>query len=304
MADYEFIADFFVTYRLYLSPPELLSLIENRFKWALSQLEGDPYQKARNGCLIILHHWIKFHYDLDFVTSKPLRTAFGSFLVTDLESHPIIQNSSLYSRIVVVLKELIVDGRAKYRKRVREQRQLDQAQQTTSQQATTTPYENGGTIAPAHTQTTSDSHSFIRDYPPDQVARHLSMAEQRLINRVPWTELLDAKVWKSRTAGQAEGVWKVIERFNNTCKWVIDEVTFAEGTEDKVQLIEVFVRIAQACLAYSNFSTLLSILLALQKPGIRSLESCWANLAVGVLDTLRSLQEFSTPFQNFKGVRQ
>lgn len=47
--DYEFVADFFVGYRAYMSPKHLLRLWMARYKWGLRRADDPLYEKVRAG---------------------------------------------------------------------------------------------------------------------------------------------------------------------------------------------------------------------------------------------------------------
>lgn len=62
-----------------------------------------------------------------------------------------------------------------------------------------------------------------------------------------WTEFLDAHTWTRRTVeaeGRAPGVWCIIDQFNGTCRWVVEEVS-KTAEDDKSKVLERFVQIAE-----------------------------------------------------------
>ncbi|KAG0354026.1 hypothetical protein BG005_006795 [Podila minutissima] len=67
--DYTFLTDFFLVYRLFITPFSLLKLLIARFQWALA---NDSSQKhiVRIRTFVTLRHWILSFYEYDFVTSR------------------------------------------------------------------------------------------------------------------------------------------------------------------------------------------------------------------------------------------
>ncbi|KAG0040167.1 hypothetical protein BGZ82_004826 [Podila clonocystis] len=67
--DYTFLTDFFLVYRMFITPFCLLKLLVARFQWALA---NDSSQKhiVRIRTFVTLRHWILSFYEYDFVTSR------------------------------------------------------------------------------------------------------------------------------------------------------------------------------------------------------------------------------------------
>ncbi|EEH08620.1 conserved hypothetical protein [Histoplasma capsulatum G186AR] len=73
--DYELVSDFFLTFRSYLSPGNLLSLLLARLQWAISRLEDDG-RIIRIRTFAALRHWILNYFVDDFVINRDLRVQF------------------------------------------------------------------------------------------------------------------------------------------------------------------------------------------------------------------------------------
>ncbi|KAI0203158.1 hypothetical protein F4808DRAFT_54253 [Astrocystis sublimbata] len=73
--DYDLISDFFLTFRAYLNPADLLCLLVARLRWALSQDdESGMIVKVRT--FVALRHWILNYFIDDFVVDHHLRVTF------------------------------------------------------------------------------------------------------------------------------------------------------------------------------------------------------------------------------------
>ncbi|EGD94768.1 hypothetical protein TESG_02271 [Trichophyton tonsurans CBS 112818] len=75
--DYELVSDFFLTFRSYLSPSNLLSLLLARLEWAINRREDDG-RIIRIRVFAALRHWILNYFIDDFVASDSLRAQFCS----------------------------------------------------------------------------------------------------------------------------------------------------------------------------------------------------------------------------------
>ncbi|OJD15469.1 hypothetical protein AJ78_04264 [Emergomyces pasteurianus Ep9510] len=73
--DYELVSDFFLTFRSYLSPSNLLSLLLARLQWAINRPEEDG-RIIRIRTFAALRHWILNYFVDDFVVNRDLRVQF------------------------------------------------------------------------------------------------------------------------------------------------------------------------------------------------------------------------------------
>lgn len=77
--DYDLISDFFLTFRSFLDPTDLLRLLIARLRWALSQGdESGMIVKVRT--FVAIRHWILNYFVDDFVVDHHLRVTFCDLL--------------------------------------------------------------------------------------------------------------------------------------------------------------------------------------------------------------------------------
>ncbi|BDD57102.1 Guanine nucleotide exchange factor lte1 [Monascus purpureus] len=73
--DYELVSDFFLTFRSYLSPSDLLSLLLARLQWAINRLQSDG-RIIRIRTFAAIRHWILNYFVDDFVPNYDLQVQF------------------------------------------------------------------------------------------------------------------------------------------------------------------------------------------------------------------------------------
>ena len=88
--DYELLADFFLTYRNFLSCQELLEYLLSRMKWALAN-DSDAGRIVRVRTFVALRHWILNYFADDFYLDQLFRQRFCD-LVNEL-AHDLQQRS-------------------------------------------------------------------------------------------------------------------------------------------------------------------------------------------------------------------
>ncbi|RUS15472.1 hypothetical protein BC937DRAFT_92397 [Endogone sp. FLAS-F59071] len=175
---------------------------------------------------------------------------------------------------------------------------------------------------------------FILDNRSEFIAQQFCLIEKDVLLEVQWEELVHVRWTKMKTnKGLADtpeegldngqepqeadtrilkkrrkvkgmgGVEKLIERFNLVCQWVATEIVCTRSLEQRVRVIAKFIRIAQKCRVYSNFATLVQILLGLQSPSVSRLRRTWSRVGTHELKVLDELSAFTSPFKNWKHIR-
>lgn len=82
--DYELLSDFFLTFRSFLEPYDLLKMLIARLRWALAR-EDETGMVVRVRTFVALRHWILNYFMDDFVIDYQLRTMFCE-LINDFVS--------------------------------------------------------------------------------------------------------------------------------------------------------------------------------------------------------------------------
>ncbi|KAI9260209.1 hypothetical protein BY458DRAFT_534800 [Sporodiniella umbellata] len=180
---------------------------------------------------------------------------------------------------------------------------------------------------------TNSAKSFIMYYRTSRLASQFCLIERDVLYKVGWEELIHCKWTKMNPNGQInvpfvysdsyekkadninytrqnekiraqqQGIEYVIQRFNTVCLWVSSEIVRTRNINDRVKLIEKFIRLAMKCKDYSNYATLVQILLGLQSPTVAHLEKTWSKVSTKYLKQLGRLTEFSSPMKNWKHIR-
>ncbi|KAF2969459.1 hypothetical protein GQX73_g4155 [Xylaria multiplex] len=88
--DYDLISDFFLTFRSFIDPTDLLRLLIARLRWALSQNdESGMIVKVRT--FVAIRHWILNYFIDDFVVDYHLRVTFCDLLNDFTDDLPALQ---------------------------------------------------------------------------------------------------------------------------------------------------------------------------------------------------------------------
>ncbi|KAF9433510.1 hypothetical protein BGZ76_009337 [Entomortierella beljakovae] len=162
---------------------------------------------------------------------------------------------------------------------------------------------------------------FILYYRSQQIARQLCLLEQHFLEQIRWDELLEVELTKAgrrnrnkcqfsiggyvfKTEKKRSGVEASNERSNMLCMWVASEIVSTHPIEDRVRVIEKFIRIAQKCRQYRNYNSLFHLVMGLGSAHLVSLKRTWSRVNSEEMKTLESLQNFILPYSNWGVIRK
>lgn len=162
---------------------------------------------------------------------------------------------------------------------------------------------------------------FILFYRSQMIAQQLCLLEQHFLEQVKWKELLEIELTKAGRRGRSKtqssisgylfkeepvrsGMDASNERSNMLGMWVASEVVSTQGLEDRVRVIEKFIRIAQKCWQYRNFNSLIQLVMGLGSSHLCGLRRTWARVGGYEMRVLQHLQDFISPCKNWNVIRR
>lgn len=162
---------------------------------------------------------------------------------------------------------------------------------------------------------------FILFYRSQMIAQQLCLLEQHFLEQVKWTELLEIELTKAGRRGRSKtqssisgylfkeeparsGMDASNERSNMLGMWVASEVVSTQALEDRVRVIEKFIRIAQKCWQYRNFNSLIQLVMGLGSSHLCGLRRTWARVGGYEMRVLQHLQDFISPCKNWNVIRR
>ncbi|RPA92861.1 hypothetical protein L873DRAFT_1708181 [Choiromyces venosus 120613-1] len=77
--DYHLLSDFFLTFRLFMQPSDLVAYLIARLRWAIDR-EDDTGSVVRVRTFVAIRHWLLNYFADDFIPSLPLREDFAKAL--------------------------------------------------------------------------------------------------------------------------------------------------------------------------------------------------------------------------------
>ncbi|TGZ85670.1 ras GEF [Ascodesmis nigricans] len=139
-----------------------------------------------------------------------------------------------------------------------------------------------------------------------EFARQLTIIEYRSYAKLKPSECL-SKGW-SKLPGKgpdpAENVRAIINQSNQLTSWVAEVILGQVEVRKRVLVIKHFVNIAEKCRQLNNFSTLTSILAALQASAIHRLKRTWEGVPQRTQQQLAALNTLMGASMNFADYRE
>lgn len=194
-------------------------------------------------------------------------------------------------------------------------------------------WEKNPTVPPSRIQ---QRDTFLMCQRSSTIARQLGTIERQLLACVQWHELAEPS-WEQHTVQQeqwqreyqeyivariraasgteegtaapptapkAEGVHMLIARFNRACAWVATHIVTTTDLQERVMVVNKFIRIAWHCFRQGNMETLCQIMFGLQSPWVARLQRTWGQVALWELRAFDALRRFTSPRNQFAFLRQ
>ncbi|KAI2637499.1 ras GEF [Xylaria nigripes] len=140
-----------------------------------------------------------------------------------------------------------------------------------------------------------------------EFARQLTIIESRLYAKIKPSECLN-KTWQKKVGEgdpePAPNVKALILHSNQTTNWVAEMILSQMDVKKRVLVIKHFVAVADKCRSLNNFSTLTSIISALNTAPIARLKRTWdqvpARTTIAILENMRRLMASTRNFGEYR----
>lgn len=170
------------------------------------------------------------------------------------------------------------------------------------------------------------------------IARQMGIIERELMASIDWSELSEPS-WDQHTVRQEQwqleyqdyvmfrirqamndgpsegrqdllrqtihgrGIHMLIARFNRTCAWVASHIVRSNNIQERVAIVNKFIRIAWHCYRQGNMESLCQIMFGLQSPWVARLQQTWEQVSMWELRAFEALRRFTSPREQFAFLR-
>ncbi|KAG8943034.1 hypothetical protein FRC04_003245 [Tulasnella sp. 424] len=296
--DRSFVTAFLLTFRLFTTPSKFVDALINRWNvqpspnWPTSERQEFemklPFMRIRVARCIkmwIDHYWVTETDDevlpqLQELVDQPLPPG------TDVSLTNVVGliKTAVYAEIMRIRR-----GGTRPMDRTRTGAQLLPGREGTT---STTP--TGEMPAPIVKRTVnsrlSELDTPVTELEALEVARQLTLMEAKLYSEVPAQELIEL----GKAGAKATHV-KAISSFSTAVTgWVSESILGETDQKKRAGLLKYFIKVADRCIGLHNYSTMRSILAALDSSTITRLTKTWSHLSAkykAQLDVMRRLTD-------------
>ena len=143
----------------------------------------------------------------------------------------------------------------------------------------------------------------ILNYSIIDICEQLTFLSQSYFNFIERKEFLNAKYIKNNKESQCPYITKIINNSNFLSNFIIEDILSYNTTTLRAKMIERWIMICNSLKDYNNFNDCFSVQLALSSFIILNLKETWKEVKKEYKDMLNELNDFCSPRQNFKNLR-
>lgn len=283
--DPSFVTTFLLTYRLFLSPLEVLDLLILRFDTPPPpESDEAAFLKTtqlhiRLRVINVLKQWLT-HYFHDFRSEPALLDRLGRFIDDVLNPEALVTASEQ-------LKLLIEKKQSE---------NADKTQEKAFQFSTLPPTP----ILPVKLKRPLK----LLDLHPLEVARQLTLIEHNLYRTITPCECLRQRWTSKDKATLAPNIIALIDRFNKVSRWCCSEIVREKDLKSRAVILNRFILIASQCRELNNFNGVMEIMAGLQNAAAYRLKKTWNLLPNKTWDIWEELTHLMSSEDNFRVFRE
>ncbi|CCO30774.1 Cell division control protein 25 [Rhizoctonia solani AG-1 IB] len=298
--DPKFAATFFLSFRLFTTPLELVQVLHKRWDMrppleAYSQEEYNAWCHARlNPVRWRVYNFIKTWLDAHW------QHAADSVALAPLQEFVSATASKMHHSIVQRVVDLLTQRQPESEAQLATSRPMDRAR--SNERMRTKP--TGSAPTPIMSKSLfsllkSGSYASVNvvDFDALELARQLTILESNLYSKILPEEILDVGLPSS--AGERGNSIRAMSTLSTAITgWVTEIILDEQDTKKRTGLLKLFIKVADHCDDLSNFSTLRSILAALDSSTISRLSKTWMGLSAKNKTRLENLRKLTDHTRN------
>lgn len=145
-------------------------------------------------------------------------------------------------------------------------------------------------------------HQFL-DFHPTEIARQLTLIEHQRFRDLPRSEFVRQAWNKKDGATKSPQIVTAIKKFNEISYWVAAEIVFCANSKQRVATVKRMIQIANKCLTFNNFNTVMEIVAGLHMSSVQRLKKTWKALSSKYLSIFEEITKFIATEGNYRNYR-
>lgn len=145
-------------------------------------------------------------------------------------------------------------------------------------------------------------HVLLWHMKPHDVATELCLRDFQLFRNIQSSEYVE-RIFNKDEGRKTSNLEKFSKLVNEEMFWVVSEICSEASLENRVKLIEFFLKIAQHCLEQNNFNSTFAILSGLRHNSVSKLKRTWKRVPTKYAKLFENLQDLLDPSNNMSKYR-
>ena len=281
----EFIETFLITYRMFISPLELIEILIKYFQ-KTDEIPIKPHTK-------LLHNYEKKQQQKQKSSSFSSSNK-SSFQLYGYDDHEILFKERIIDvfklwlknhqcdffgskpesvQLLTILHKFIDENVMQYDKEIAFEltRLYHQMDPTKLKRADTLKF------APESFKPIGNTGDPFLNYPLQEIARQLCLISHEMYSNIEIKELIGLGWMKPDKFTRSPNILKMINHANKISNWVCLSILAQSTTKKKIKMYEKFVDLSLECLDLKNYNSLMEIISGLQSNSLLKFAKSWPN---------------------------
>ena len=139
---------------------------------------------------------------------------------------------------------------------------------------------------------------------PEILVEHFSYFELQILRKIPPHEFMGTGWAAVDKCVRAPHIVAMVDHFNTITQWIVESVVITHTMDQRVKLIERWLKVMQAAREMRNFQLVFEIFGALCSPAVAHLEETRQQLSDESQKILKDFRQFTTPTGRFEQYRK
>lgn len=283
------LSSFLLTYRSFCSGQEAMDLLHARFNMPPPSSQEDhsgwvtTLKIIRLRVIALVKIWIT-EYPHEWVDDAELRAAMIKFLDETLPTAGMEKSAAQLRKLFDACRDRMIDKDHAY---------------TFSNSP---PPINLGKKMPKN-PALIPAGAEVFDFPPEEVARQITLAEYAAYRRIRAWELLSHVTSKDK-ARDAPNICAMIDRFNNVSMYIVTSILQGESDDERLRRLKFWLSLIPPLTKLRNFEALMQVLSGVANSSVYRLKYLWKDVGKDLTEAFREAQSLMSPEMNFTTLRQ
>ena len=138
---------------------------------------------------------------------------------------------------------------------------------------------------------------------PVEIARQITIFTQYLYRNIGCQELVSAGWTKSDKMEKAPNISKLIVRFNNISRWIMEEILSYDSSKDRAKVIEIFISVADELRNMHNLNDCFAVITTFNHLCIKRLKRTWEKVNDCTKNKQKELSNLCSILKNFENIK-